>query len=234
MRGEHQLEQTSLLFLRGSSPHARGARAAVVSSYSFPGIIPACAGSTQSAFPPRRIGWDHPRMRGEHGIFNVAGKPLPGSSPHARGALSGKCSSRRRVGIIPACAGSTTLICSRKGGIQNHPRMRGEHQHRRAALSAAEGSSPHARGALGDGREDANERGIIPACAGSTLSFALRPMTIRDHPRMRGEHLEDGMEIKQVQGSSPHARGALNHKNTAVVCGGIIPACAGSTRPCPP
>ena len=54
-------------YLRGSSPHARGALAC--------------------STPARRLGGDHPRMRGEHERSNKMKDSL--------------------IGIIPACAGST-------------------------------------------------------------------------------------------------------------------------------
>ena len=52
--------------------------------------------------------------------------------------------------------------------------------------------------------------GIIPACAGSTVEFKVS---------------EDDME-----GSSPHVRGALVAATVERQAEGIIPACAGSTK----
>ena len=91
----------------GSSPHARGAlrRAEVVVRED--GIIPACAGSTRLALVMREHVGDHPRMRGEHPQSWQQARPCPGSSPHARGALSYILREGIHVGIIPACAGST-------------------------------------------------------------------------------------------------------------------------------
>ena len=72
--------------------------------------------------------------------------------------------------------------------------------------------------------------GIIPACAGSTRCNNPRPSTLRDHPRMRGEHMCEYTIVIQAAGSSPHARGALVHVLVKGLADGIIPACAGSTR----
>ena len=110
--------------------------------------------------------------------------------------------------------------------------MRGEHLPRFTHLILDEGSSPHARGALGDVVAALHGRGIIPACAGSTCWRARCRCSCRDHPRMRGEHYLDGSTDRRLTGSSPHARGALGGPVDAVVVGGIIPACAGSTS-CP-
>ena len=50
-----------------------------------------------------------------------------------------------------------------------------------------------------------------------------------DHPRMCGEHKSMAFCVGTLRGSSPHVRGA--HVRTLIVpaCGGIIPACTGST-----
>ena len=53
---------------------------------------------------------------------------------------------------------------------------------------------------------------------------------LRDHPRMRGEHIEYRLEGASSQGSSPHARGTLYSPHMAGDVKGIIPACAGNTR----
>ena len=47
---------------------------------------------------------------------------------------------------------------------------------------------------------------------------------------MRGEHSNDAWNGVSDRGSSPHARGALLRLLNPRVAGGIIPACAGSTR----
>ena len=107
--------------------------------------------------------------------------------------------------------------------------MRGEHLPRFTHLILDEGSSPHARGALGDVVAALHGRGIIPACAGSTRSRRPSRRTIRDHPRMRGEHLLACSMPMLLQGSSPHARGALPRRQHRQAAHGIIPACAGST-----
>ena len=46
--------------------------------------------------------------------------------------------------------------------------MRGEHRLSMLQAFAREGSSPHARGALAEAKVGMADKGIIPACAGST------------------------------------------------------------------
>ena len=78
----------------------------------------------------------------------------------------------------------------------------------KAALSTV-GSSPHVRGAHPRKPTGRADRGIIPACAGSTGGVRTGLIPLGDHPRMCGDH-------------------PLTVENLANGIG-IIPACAGST-----
>ena len=53
--------------------------------------------------------------------------------------------------------------------------------------------------------------------------------SMRDHPRIRGEHVLTVSTAEALEGSSPHTRGALNQKVLDSLGLGIIPAYAGST-----
>ena len=108
--------------------------------------------------------------------------------------------------------------------------MRGEHVFDEMDGSTPEGSSPHARGAPGHLYFPSLSGGIIPACAGSTMHGSERLQDKWDHPRMRGEHLDVRKGVEGSVGSSPHARGARFRAQRVFLLGGIIPACAGSTR----
>ena len=111
-------------------------------------------------------------------------------------------------GIIPAYAGSTRTPPPLPATPRDHPRVCGEH--RTAALAAwlGGGSSPRMRGAPGSRPRVPEERGIIPAYAGSTSISAMRQMSRRDHPRVCGEHSVSVYTADQVEGSSPRMRGA--------------------------
>ena len=114
--------------------------------------------------------------------------------------------------------------------------MRGEHLSRPRHASRTSGSSPHARGTHAVHQIQHSNKGIIPACAGNTISMTRLTIPAWDHPRMRGEHFVATGWNEVGLGSSPHARG------TPVTCAdvetpsGIIPACAGNTalRNCRP
>ena len=66
-------------------------------------------------------------MRGEHAPVKPLATTVPGSSPHARGALAAARLQLEDLGIIPACAGSITGGDALDAWAGDHPRMRGEH-----------------------------------------------------------------------------------------------------------
>ena len=108
--------------------------------------------------------------------------------------------------------------------------MRGEHSPFAPCTCQPRGSSPHARGARHRAVCRVRGLGIIPACAGSTCTRSTLQSAAWDHPRMRGEHLDRMFVFPLTEGSSPHARGALNAVGSELRGRGIIPACAGSTH----
>ncbi|ERH20063.1 hypothetical protein HMPREF0043_00192 [Actinobaculum sp. oral taxon 183 str. F0552] len=175
-----------------------------------PGIIPAYAGSTCVGPEGAGAPGDHPRIRGEHVQFY--------------GTQKGD------VRIIPAYAGSTSLARGGFGRPADHPRIRGEHDRYGVTCPLALGSSPHTRGALRDRAIRRHSSRIIPAYAGSTNAPSRTLGSSSDHPRIRGEHVLTHLDAREVQGSSPHTRGARilildrRHPNR------IIPAYAGSTE----
>ena len=114
-----------------------------------------------------------------------------------------------RCWIIPARAGFT-------GGIL------------RACHDAA-GSSPLARGLLGEEAVDPAQGGIIPARAGFTRARRLGAAALGDHPRSRGVYLHGGVGLEEGQGSSPLARGLPSALRYGPARPGIIPARAGFT-----
>ena len=168
-------------------------------------------------------------MCGEHQQRVTHARHKWGSSPHVRGALQPPSARQRHRGIIPACAGSTTYNVEFHTPVGDHPRMCGEHTFRSWLMVSSTGSSPHVRGARHPHRRNQIGRGIIPACAGSTEYRQTTNPPRRDHPRMCGEHYGRQQSANQLQGSSPHVRGALLHVSPRMRHGGIIPACAGST-----
>ena len=132
------------------------------------GIIPAYARSTQDSLVVKAIEKDHPRVCGEH-LSRVSTTSLIwGSSPRLRRAPRHASARRRRLGIIPAYAGSTRSRIPAPPARGDHPRVCGEHSANQYMEQATSGSSPRMRGAQPGGHGGCAGPGIIPAYAGST------------------------------------------------------------------
>ena len=168
MCGEHSPNVAQTYSTPGSSPHVRGAPEGTWYTSPSWGIIPACAGSTHSTAYPDNPWRDHPRMCGEHRLHGLHLFVREGSSPHVRGALRIARTIASPLGIIPACAGSTSVGNLVVPLDRDHPRMCGEHMTGFAQGLNNGGSSPHVRGAHEWCSVQPFAHGIIPACAGST------------------------------------------------------------------
>ena len=138
-------------------------------------IIPAYAGSTHTAGPSWWPTWDHPRVCGEHDVWQSFQFDVKG--------------------IIPAYAGSTQHCWWLLTHWRDHPRVCGEHGHVLSWSTIKEGSSPRMRGAPAQGRGRRSRHGIIPAYAGSTTRTVSAPKADEDHPRVCGEHF--GSQIRR-------------------------------------
>ena len=228
-RGEHGERQASSELAAGSSPRTRGAPSGCLTVATRSRIIPADAGSTRWGSSARGGIWDHPRGRGEHWEFKAPADASPGSSPRTRGAPGAGVAHQRRPRIIPADAGSTSVIVRSYRSCGDHPRGRGEHSAHRSRQRSAYGSSPRTRGAPGTKGAARRNPGIIPADAGSTSAQETKPMVHKDHPRGRGEHSSVCSANKRGSGSSPRTRGAQGRFGARHNHGRIIPADAGST-----
>ena len=229
IRGEHVRAASLAALERGSSPHTRGAPAHRAGLDCRRRIIPAYAGSTSGLPLAEWRRADHPRIRGEHEPLLFAELGDGGSSPHTRGARSGRWRPGPCRRIIPAYAGSTTSCRSLSRSRPDHPRIRGEHWTDRRAAYQGSGSSPHTRGARPGRLPCSPGTGIIPAYAGSTTGSAAPATSAADHPRIRGEHPETERPPAPWRGSSPHTRGAHQAPEARGPGLGIIPAYAGST-----
>ena len=194
-----------------------------------PGIIPAYAGSTTRRYLHLRRGPDHPRIRGEHPDPSVFWTFSRGSSPHTRGAPQSQRHLRRADRIIPAYAGSTTIATSIRSTGWDHPRIRGEHEVQLAGEDQPEGSSPHTRGARRRGAARHARRRIIPAYAGSTTRRYQPLQRGPDHPRIRGEHRQEGRTSGLVWWIIPAYAGSTPLSLSLARGARIIPAYAGST-----
>ena len=228
----------------------RGSRRVIRAEYFDEGIIPAHAGLTDTAGRLCRPKWDRPRACGAHIEYDVPKNMVSGSSPRMRGSHLRDCGIGRRLGIIPAHAGLTTLLAGICGPSGDHPRACGAHLKIPPPLWEGLGSSPRMRGSPSDPIRYVNQPGIIPAHAGSRAVPAGRHepggiipahagltkvsshsnILSGDHPRACGAHLELAADSFAKQGSSPRMRGSHIVRYRIRTRVGIIPAHAGLTR----
>ena len=154
---------------------------------------------------------------------------MSGSSPLARGPRRGHSVRARRVGLIPARAGTTCWCVGwlSEGGA--HPRSRGDHHELVTVNNTCRGSSPLARGPHVLFIAVPLWVGLIPARAGTTALCCAQGPDYRAHPRSRGDHVTYPAACAFPGGSSPLARGPLGTVTPTDPTSGLIPARAGTT-----
>ena len=133
------------------------------------------------------------------------------------------------AGIIPAYAGNTPKMAVTRLPCRDHPRVCGEHTGSKHHASNPTGSSPRMRGTRTYVHQWLPCFGIIPAYAGNTAWPTLVTPSIRDHPRVCGEHVLRVVGLQVHEGSSPRMRGTPHLCYDAAFGRGIIPAYAGNT-----
>ena len=153
-----------------------------------------------------------------------------GSSPLTRGKRQRGVLHRVFGGLIPAHAGKTTKMLSRRVTWRAHPRSRGENEPSRAIRSTAPGSSPLTRGKLAQLLEVELNQRLIPAHAGKTSVGDLSTLGYPAHPRSRGENIILKNEAGDRLGSSPLTRGKHLRGRGPQPGAGLIPAHAGKTH----
>ena len=154
---------------------------------------------------------------------------VSGSSPLSRGIPEASNLYHRRVGIIPALAGNTSMSCVSVKRPTDHPRSRGEYYLDYPLSVAIQGSSPLSRGIPRRRIRVRARRRIIPALAGNTSLEGALLDGLKDHPRSRGEYRFLEQTLFYTGGSSPLSRGI---RVLCLFCAtriGIIPALAGNT-----
>ena len=170
----------------GSSPLARGLRSWWLSPMMRIRIIPARAGFTRDCRRRCCRRPDHPRSRGVYRCRGRRRRRDWGSSPLARGLPRSASTPPPRRRIIPARAGFTHDNRLGDPEKQDHPRSRGVYPPSPPSSATQPGSSPLARGLLGQHCHHGRRRGIIPARAGFTWLSGRPTGPARDHPRSRG------------------------------------------------
>ena len=91
------------------------------------------------------------------------------------------------------------------------------------------GSPPPTRGTPLRRVEYVSCTGITPAYAGNTYHYPLCMDIMRDHPRLRGEHIKSCSPNVIILGSPPPTRGTLPITVKCYIHNRITPAYAGNT-----
>ena len=190
-RGENPRPARPSTASAGSSPLTRGKPQELPNLLDGLGLIPAHAGKTSIGCVPLTIPWAHPRSRGENVDRCERVTDNAGSSPLTRGKRAPGRGCRHRRGLIPAHAGKTTTSTAQQQPPRAHPRSRGENNCNSPPAAFTAGSSPLTRGKLPAPCVHAIGPGLIPAHAGKTIMTASQSLTIRAHPRSRGENRGD-------------------------------------------
>ena len=228
-RGEHRRQAVPGVQLCGSSPRARGTPLRDGDGHSGARFIPASAGNTSSPSSPTSASAVHPRERGEHSIVSERKRLQGGSSPRARGTLTGGSAGSTGKRFIPASAGNTSPAPVVFNRPPVHPRERGEHIAVEPVGWGDYGSSPRARGTLTPREHICGEFRFIPASAGNTTCSCSTSTAATVHPRERGEHPRRLRHPHRGAGSSPRARGTPRTWPNKGLWRRFIPASAGNT-----
>ena len=229
VRGEHWRCTSRYSRPRGSSPRSRGTRGTRRSTGHRRRLIPAFAGNTHQS---RRVSAAipaHPRVRGEHHDAGGVDHCARGSSPRSRGTPQRRVAARPPGRLIPAFAGNTGDVLRDIADRAAHPRVRGEHAGPGAVPATGDGSSPRSRGTLINPAEFPRRFRLIPAFAGNTTATTTAASLRPAHPRVRGEHIDEGRAARGERGSSPRSRGTPDARYHRVPAGRLIPAFAGNT-----
>ena len=155
--------------------------------------------------------------------------PRLGSSPRVRGTECALASASYEPGIIPACAGNSSLRLADNIAFWDHPRVCGEQKLNDDNTQRVWGSSPRVRGTEENLIVILSVTGIIPACAGNRCEPRLFNIFFQDHPRVCGEQRLTVCAPMVWLGSSPRVRGTDSPLPDQFEKIGIIPACAGNS-----
>ena len=151
------------------------------------GITPALAGKRRTRLRPSEKAGDHPRACGEKYAVNAPDGDVKGSPPHLRGKVGQGLRLAALPRITPAHTGKRNGRLQRPDRSRDHPRTCGEKNNLRQAFAVQQGSPPHMRGKVDDGRQNVKDFGITPAHAGKRRWSPPSGRRSKDHPRVCGE-----------------------------------------------
>ena len=133
------------------------------------------------------------------------------------------------MNTTPAYAGTTVDNHFRNRQNRDHPRLRGDHGWLSRTLRMSSGSPPLTRGPRVNGLGRRSFLRITPAYAGTTRLSTVYDFIHKDHPRLRGDHLNAIQGKDSIAGSPPLTRGPLYRIYREMRQAWITPAYAGTT-----
>ena len=134
-----------------------------------------------------------------------------------------------RFGITPAYAGKSLTIQKMSTASRDHPRVCGEKVARPGQVGRQPGSPPRMRGKGASAVGAPRAAGITPAYAGKSVRLCPMCQWRRDHPRVCGEKICEGLGCRGALGSPPRMRGKGLLSKKCLLRGGITPAYAGKS-----
>ena len=129
--------------------------------------------------------------------------------------------------ITPAYAGKSDYGGLHFFAVEDHPRLCGEKFFVRHGTNYRMGSPPPMRGKAQRPYKPHGARGITPAYAGKSGSFADKQQLSEDHPRLCGEKSLHHHCLLSPIGSPPPMRGKGCEKHPPCCFSRITPAYAG-------
>ncbi len=153
-----------------------------------------------------------------------------GSPPRVRGTAFPTSHGSPLMGITPACAGNSYARFCARITSGDHPRVCGEQSRSAYTWSSAIGSPPRVRGTDPLLWLNGFRNGITPACAGNSPVFLYTRYPHRDHPRVCGEQVVEGVRQLGKLGSPPRVRGTVFLFPNSGLSKRITPACAGNSN----
>ncbi|RSX51074.1 hypothetical protein D2E24_1914 [Bifidobacterium samirii] len=213
--------------ITGSPPLARGRFIIHIRPRAERRFTPACAGKMPTCARLMSVFSVHPRLRGEDADMRPANVCVFGSPPLARGRFRRGPSQRFALRFTPACAGKIDGRTSRARSMSVHPRLRGEDCRQGLAPKGWAGSPPLARGRSKKRPQRIIPTRFTPACAGKIRTLISLIYSLPVHPRLRGEDVSNTLQILNVRGSPPLARGRSVTTKSFRLRTRFTPACAG-------
>ena len=212
MRGDVLPELGSRRPSRGSPPRARGRRRRLRATRQTRGLTPACAGTSTSEPATDDSAWAHPRVRGDVWAAWAWLVLSGGSPPRARGRRIRRVVVLSGLGLTPACAGTSLSQRARPAASGAHPRVRGDVDRLDDLTVQLTGSPPRARGRRPRLGRHRPERGLTPACAGTSGRAGPGAAPSGAHPRVRGDVPRAGRPDCRSLGLTPACAGTSKHQ----------------------